>query len=105
MINFYFYSIMIVSEKEIKQLYQRFQQLDKQAIGIIVPEDLLSIPALTMNSLSKVYLGFLFKLTHRQNTIDEFKHPKGLDFEAFLDALSVFHVKTPLEVKFKCKTL
>lgn len=56
-----------------------------------------------MNPLSKVYLGFLFKLTHRQNTIDEFKHPKGLDFEAFLDALAVFHVKTPLEVKFKCK--
>ncbi len=69
-----------------------------------MPEDLLSIPELTMNPLSNLYLRFLFKLTNLQSdTIKEFKQPKGLDFEAFMDALSVFHIQTSLEVKFKCK--
>ena len=99
-----FSRFLIVSEKEIKKIYSRFQQLDKYSVGIVVPEDLLSIPELTMNPLSNLYLRFLFKLTNLQSDmIKEFKQPKGLDFEAFLDALSVFHVRTSLEVKFKCK--
>lgn len=72
----------------------------------MVPEDLLSIPELAMNPLSNLYIQLLFKVTNLQSdTIKEFKQPKGLDFEALLDALSVFHVKTSLEVKFKCKQI
>lgn len=59
-----------------------------------------------MNPLSNLYLRFLFKLSginDNNDPVTDFKQLKGLDFETFLDALSVFHVNTPLEVKFKCK--
>lgn len=91
--------------KEIKRLYKRFQQLDRQSFGSIIIGDLLSIPELAMNPLSKHFLDFVFNYSVKKND-DEFieeKSTSGMDFENFVDIMSFFHANTPLEVKFKCK--
>lgn len=99
-------SLTIVSSSEIKRLYKRFQQLDRQSQGFMLPEDLLSIPELAMNPLSKHLLEFVFKISSKKSDegVEE-KHANGMDFEAFVDVMSVFHVKTPLEIKFKCRLI
>lgn len=56
-----------------------------------------------MNPLSKHLLQFILKITLKK--LDNGLEPKqssGMDFEAFVDVMSVFHVNTPLEIKFKC---
>ena len=92
-----------VSSSEIKRLYRRFQQLDRQSQGCMVTEDLLSVPELAMNPLSKHLLDFILKATLKKydEGIEE-KQSNGMDFEDFVDVMSVFHNKTPLEIKFKC---
>ena len=57
-----------------------------------------------MNPLSKILLDFIFKFSSK--TIDEFSEEKlsaGMDFESFVDVMSVFHKNTALEIKFRCK--
>ena len=70
----------------------------------MLPEDLLSIPELAMNPLSKHLLEFIFKLSSKplDEAADE-KRSYEMDFESFLDIMSVFHKNTSLEIKFKCK--
>lgn len=93
----------LVSNTEIKRLYRRFQQLDRQSLGSILPEDLLSIPELAMNPLSKHLLEFIFKnITNSSDEIVDEKRSIGMDFENFVDVMSVFHKDTSLEIKFKC---
>lgn len=72
----------------------------------MLPEDLLSIPELAMNPLSKHLIEFIIKISSKkyEGTIEE-KQTDGMDFEAFVDVMSVFHHKTLLEIKFKCKFL
>ena len=99
------YCLNLVSVKEIKRLYKRFQQLDRQSFGSIIIGDLLSIPELAMNPLSKHFLDFVFNYSVKKND-DEFieeKSTNGMDFENFVDIMSFYHTNTPLEVKFKCK--
>lgn len=74
-------------------------------MGTIVPEDLLSVPELAMNPLSKLYLEFIFNMTDHSNhdAIGD-RGQKLLDFEAFVDLLSVFHEKTLLAVKLRCNS-
>ena len=67
----------------------------------MLPEDLLSIPELAMNPLSKHLLEFVMRI---DEGIEE-KQSIGMDFEAFVDVMSVFHIKTPLEIKFKCSII
>jgi hypothetical protein len=103
-INITIFQCAIVSISEIKRLYNRFQQLDRQSFGLILPEDLLSIPELAMNPLSKCLLDFTFKQSRGDNDDKsvEGRDTDGMDFESFVDVMSVFHLNTPLEIKLKC---
>ena len=66
----------------------------------MLPEDLLSVPELAMNPVSKHLIEFLFKSLMK--TSDEIVN--GMDFESFVDVMSVFHKSTSLEIKFKCRS-
>lgn len=70
----------------------------------MLPEDLLSVPELAMNPLSKHIVDFIFKFSSKQTddgVNGQTSH--GMDFENFVDVMSVFHNKTSLNIKFKCK--
>lgn len=72
----------------------------------MLPEDLLSVPELAMNPLSKHLIDFFFKSLMK--TSDEIIDPhaaNGMDFESFVDVMSVFHKSTSLEIKFKCRSI
>lgn len=69
----------------------------------MLQEDLLSVPELAMNPLSKHILKFLFKFSSKtsEENIDGITSC-GMDFENFVDVMSVFHKNTSLDIKFKC---
>lgn len=71
----------------------------------MLPENLLSVPELAMNPLSKHLIEFLFKsLIKSPDEVIDSRPVNGMDFESFVDVMSVFHKSTPLEIKFKCKS-
>lgn len=103
--NFFIFKSELVSSSEIKRLYRRFQQLDRQSLGLMLPEDLLSVPELAMNPLSKHLIEFVFKsLIKASDEIIDSRTVNGMDFESFVDVMSVFHKSTSLEIKFKCNS-
>lgn len=63
---------------------------------------MLSIPELAMNPLSKHLLEFIFKGYGSLDEVIDEKRSSGMDFETFVDVMSVFHKDTSLEIKFKC---
>jgi hypothetical protein len=98
------YYKFIVSEGEIATLYRRFQILDKQAAGVVGPEDLFSIPELAMNPISRKLIEFAFKMNEnlpKSRSIESFTDYDGLDFRAFVELLSLFHQQTPLQSKMR----
>lgn len=69
-----------------------------------MPEDLLSLPELAMNPLAKSYLDFIFNMKNgKVDDLNAEKAAKGLDFESFVDILSIFHSKTDFQIKLKCR--
>ena len=71
----------------------------------MLPEDLLSVPELAMNPVSKQLIDFLFKsLMKTSDEIIDSHTVNGMDFESFVDVMSVFHKSTSLEIKFKCRS-
>jgi len=66
---------------------------------------LLSVPELAMNPVSKHLIEFLFKsLMKTSDEIIDSHTVNGMDFESFVDVMSVFHKSTSLEIKFKCRS-
>lgn len=55
-----------------------------------------------MNPLSKNLLEFIFKNINNLDDLIDAKLCTGMDFEGFVDIMSVFHKDTTLEIKFKC---
>ena len=59
-----------------------------------------------MNPISKSLLDFIFKHSEKEkeDELIEGKIVSGMDFENFVDVMSVFHHKTSLEIKLKCNS-
>lgn len=81
----------VVSPKEIKRLYKRFQKLDKAGTGLVTSADFMSIPELAMNPL-----------VSRIITLFDTKGEGYLNFEQFLQTLSVFSNGGDPKEKLKC---
>lgn len=86
----------LVSENEIKRLYERFVKLDKDKTGTLSAEELLAIPEFAMNPLASRLVTVLL--------YDESSPTKQreLDFNGFISFLSTFHASTPTEQKLQC---
>lgn len=67
---------------------------------------MFAIPELVMNPISKHLIEFIFKNNdHKTDEYSDEKGSKGLDFEAFVDMMSVFHKNTSVDIKLKCRYL
>ena len=82
-----------VSEDEIKRLALRFKKLDKDGSGALSPDEFLSLPELQQNPLVSRVIA----------TFD--KDGGGdVDFQEFIQGLSVFSSKGDKLAKLKCRT-
>jgi serine/threonine-protein phosphatase 2B regulatory subunit len=81
---------VVVSQKEIKKLYRRFQRLDKDATGRISTDELLSIPEFAMNPLAPRIVELFMKQDDR------------ISFRRFVQCLAIFHENAPLQDKIEC---
>lgn len=81
----------IVTPKEIRRLYKRFQKLDKSGTGRITTDDFLAIPELAMNPL-----------VMRVISLFDTKGDDHVNFPQFISTLSVFSKRGDPKDKIRC---
>jgi hypothetical protein len=84
-------SFVVVTPKEIKRLYKRFQKLDRSGIGQITAADFMQIPELAMNPL-----------VARIVALFDTRGDDHINFEQFLSTLSVFSPRADPKEKMRC---
>ncbi len=87
----YLSGLPLVSQKDLKRLYKRFQKLDKDNSGTITTDEFLMVPELAMNPL-----------VERVIAIFDINKDESINFKEFIQALSVFSVNGAREHKLRC---
>lgn len=94
---------MLVTEKELKRLYRRFNKLDADGSGSLTTDEFLSIPELASNPLLERIIS-IFDANHNEQI--EFSGNISsvyiLTIEEFLEGLATFTQKDK-EAKLRCK--
>lgn len=102
---------ILVSAKEIKQLYSRFKRLDRGNAGVLTTADFQLIPELSMNPLYPSRCGDFETLVcsvwfvsscHRIIEVLDVTQTDQINFFTFVRALSIFSDRAPTAERAKC---